>query len=149
MRLVAHWFAWSLLLFGLWLAYVGTLAWTESAVGAAAAGVAAVAVEAVRAQGLLRFPVSPHWVRRTLRVPYDVIVDFGIITAALVGTAVGRGRPHGRLKTVEFHPRGAAGSRAVAAWAGTISPNEYVLDVHETKAVTHALVPSRSRKRLL
>lgn len=145
MRIVVSWLAWWFLLFGLWLAYVGVFAVTESAVGAGAAAIGATAGEIVRAQGLMRFAVEPRWLRRCRRVPWDVLVQFGIVTLALLR----RERPHGRLKTVPFRPRGTAGSRALAAWADTASPNDYVLDIENGEAVKHVLVPGRSSNRVL
>lgn len=145
MRILVAWLAWWFLLFALWLAYVGVFAVTESAVGAGAAAIGATAAEVVRAQGLTRFRVEPRWLLRLLRVPWDVLVQFGIVTLALLR----RARPHGRLKTVSFPPRETAGSRALAAWADTISPNDYVLDIEDGDAVKHVLVPGRSSSRVL
>jgi len=136
---------WWSLLFALWLAYVGVLASTESAVGAGAAALGATVTEAVRAQGLMRFRVEPRWLLRSLRVPSDVLVQFGIVTLALLR----RERPHGRLKNVPFPPRATAGSRALAAWADTLSPNDYVLEIDDGEAVKHVLVPDRSSDSVL
>jgi hypothetical protein len=144
-RVVLAWALWWSLLFALWLAYVGVLASPESAVGAGAAAIGATMAEAVRAQGLMRFQIEPRWLLRSLRVPWDVLVQFGIVTLALLR----RERPHGRLKTVPFPPRATAGSRALAAWADTLSPNDYVLEIEDGEAVKHVLMPGRSSDSVL
>ena len=129
MRVLRNWLLWWLAFFGLWLVYVGVLAPTESAFGAAAAAVAATAAELVRSRGLTRLGPDASLAHRALRMPFDVVVQFWLVTRLL-----GAGeRPHGRLRTVPF--RGGA----LSAWAETISPRNYVLEVEDDEAVEHIL----------
>jgi hypothetical protein len=139
MRSVASWsVVWAGLCL-LWLAYVGVFARTENILGAIAAAVAATAFEVVRRTGLIDIG-SIAAIKRMWRVPLDTVFQFWVITAALL-----RGRPHGRFATVEAPP----GTRVVGAWVDTISPNDYVVDVHGREALRRELVPSHSSDRIL
>ena len=144
MRTVARWLAWWLLLFGLWLTYAGVLAWTESAVGVLAAAVAATAAEVVRAQGLMQVRVEGRWAVRALGVPLRLLRELGLVLIALT-----HGRPHGRLKTVHFSPQGPVATHAFPAWADTITPNDYVLEVEGGDAVKHVLVETDASGEVL
>jgi hypothetical protein len=142
--LIAHWALSWVLLLGLWLSFVGAVDRAETVIGALAAAVAATAAGIVRAQGLLPSRVERAWVRRMLRVPADTVVQF----SAVVGALLRREPPRGRLQTVPFTPRGSSGSRALAAWADTISPNDYVVEIEEGEAAKHVL-ERRSEDRVL
>src|SRR5437879_3806621 len=67
-RLLSLVVSWALLVL-LWIAYVGTLAGTEVLAGVGAAFVAVVALEIVRAQGLLHFRADRAWLARAWTAP--------------------------------------------------------------------------------
>ena len=69
-----------------------------------------------------------------------VVVDFGILMWALVR------RPRGVFVERPF-PDESPGVRAWAAIASGFSPNAYVLEIGEGRAVLHDLVRNRSSER--
>jgi hypothetical protein len=147
MRALVRWLSWWLVLLVIWLAFVGSFAYAETAVGAVAAALAATAMEGIRSRGLQHLLPEPRVASRALRVPRDVVVECWTVMWCL-GTAVARRRApqHGRLRSVPFQPPGtasrASASRAFLAWLASISPNHYVLEVEEDQAATHVLVAS-------
>jgi multisubunit Na+/H+ antiporter MnhE subunit len=140
--------SWWALLVLLWTAYVGTTDEAEVVAGLLAAAVAAVALEVVRSQRLLRFTVDRKWLVRGFGTPAWIVYDFGVVTWELV-RALARGRRvAGRYVEVSF-PAGEKG-RAVHAWRrayattlGTMDPNAIVVDIDPERnvAVLHALRP--------
>ena len=142
-KAVVWWTAWSAFLFLLWLAFVGEWDGTEGVAGAIAAVVVASAATVVRHQRELGFRFRLRWLGETVRVPLQVVVDFGLLVRGLVGgrTGVFHARPTG--------PKGgtaeAAGRAAFVATVATYSPNAYVVDVdRETgEVLLHDLVPYR------
>jgi multisubunit Na+/H+ antiporter MnhE subunit len=137
---------WGLLVL-LWIAYVGTVAGTELAAGVLAALVAAVALETVRAQGLLHFRTDRVWLLRVWKAPAQIVYDFVLLSWLLVRALARRQRIRGEFLTTPF-PTGDL--RAAYAWRrawvttlGTMSPNVLVvdLDVDDRTAVLHSLDP--------
>ena len=143
MRALVRWLSWSLVLLGIWLAFVGGVAYTETAVGAVAAGLVATAMEGVRSRGLQSLLPEPRVATRALHVPRDVVVDCWTVIRVLGTAATQRRAPHGRLQSVSFQPAAAASraspTRAFVAWLASISPNDYVLEIEEEQAGTHVL----------
>src|SRR4029453_9292246 len=82
-RRAGFWIAWYVPLVVLWLAFVDTLAWEEVAAGLVAAAVAATAAEIVRSPDLVRFPLDPRWLRGLAGLPWQVLRDTWLLTAAL------------------------------------------------------------------
>lgn len=151
-RSVASWSCWLALLTGLWLLYVGAFDRVDVVAGILAAAVAATAAEVVRRQGLLRFRLEPQWVMSAWRVPFRIFWEFGLATVAFGRTLVRRRKPfRSGFETVPLPAAGdEPGFRAWAAWAFTLSPNAYVVDVDRgaRQTLVHALLLSRSRGRL-
>jgi multisubunit Na+/H+ antiporter MnhE subunit len=148
-RAAARWLVWWAVLFWVWLLYVGEWNGYEWIAGACGAAIAATAASVVHAQGLLRYRAELRWVRRSRKVLPQVFVDFGILTLALVQTAVRRRPVRGRFFAREFRagredPEGRFRRGFVTA-AATYSPNAYVLDIDcaEQTALVHDLVPHR------
>jgi multisubunit Na+/H+ antiporter MnhE subunit len=131
MRTVFWLVVWWLVLFGLWMLYVGQTT-AENAVAGAIAAAVAVGFAAVLARlGLSRFAVDVgSLVRAATPLPWRLLRDFALITLALV-----RGRPAGRFVEREL-PTGSAGDRAVAGLLGSVAPNAYVVDFDRERKVT-------------
>jgi hypothetical protein len=143
MRALVRWLGWWLVLFGIWLAFVGIVAYTEAAVGAVAAALAATAMESVRSRALQSLLPEPRIASRALRVPRSVVVESWTVIRVLGAAMVQRRAPHGRLQSVPFEAPGAASrasaTRAFMAWIASISPNEYVVEIEEEQAGAHVL----------
>ena len=139
---------------GLWLLLVGTKALLELYAGLIAAAIAAIGLEAVRRQGLLRFRVDVRSLARSLTVPLWTVFDFGVVTVALVRSLARRRRVEGVFLAVPF-PAGDerahyAFRRALTAAAGTIEPNAIVVDIDRERglALLHAIDPRRRTGRM-
>jgi multisubunit Na+/H+ antiporter MnhE subunit len=138
---------WWALLVLLWIAYVGTLAGTELVAGALAALVAAAALEAVRAQGLLRFRTDRVWLLRAWKAPAQIVYDFVVLCRLLARALARRQRIGGEFLSVEF-PTGDRRAeygwrRAWVTTLGTMSPNVLVVDLDADRktALLHSLDP--------
>ena len=133
MRHVAAWAA----LFWLWLLFVGQWnlrQWIAAAV--AATLTTAIGSVAVRAAGIdVRLP--PAWVLKAWSVPVMVFVDFGILMWALVR------RPRGVFVERPYAEEGES-ARAWATVVSGLSPNAYVVEIGEGRAVLHDLVRNRA-----
>ncbi|HET9078791.1 MAG TPA: hypothetical protein VFN68_17780 [Acidimicrobiales bacterium] len=96
----------------------------------------------------LRFRVG--WLRHIPAAAWQVVVDFGVVTAFLLRALVRRERGSGAFVARRDFPAGAADAEGTA-WRGfvsmtsTLSPNSYVVDIdHEDRhRLSHDLVPSR------
>jgi len=140
----AAWSAgWVAALFGLWLLLVGTNAGLEEIGGACAAAAAGCLHWAVTRARTRRIDPSLAWAGRLLGIPWAVVREFGVLVLALVR------RPRGRFRAVPYPARGAtpaaAGRRALLTFAGSLSPNTYVVDVDAELGT--ALVHDLDRRR--
>ena len=124
--------AWWVVLFALWLLFAGQWSWLIAAWGAGLALVAALSGEVVAGQGLLSVRWRPDWLRELGPALAAVVVDFLIISRALVvAMVIGRRR----LGTFRQDRSTAglgelpAGRRAWVTLVATWSPNCYVLDI--------------------
>lgn len=130
----------------LWLLFAATLTTSEFVAGILGAGIAAAATGVVVRQEAFRFAPRARWARRLWRLPWQVIRDFGQVTGALWLRLLGRRRSTGVFRAVPF-PGGRTGRasarRAVAAAAGSLAPNTYVVgfDVEEGLMLVHELMP--------
>jgi len=133
---VRHAVAWAAL-FWLWLLFVGQWnlrQWIAAAVVATLA--TAIGSVAVRAADIdVRVP--PAWVVKAWSVPVMVVVDFGILMWALVR------RPRGVFVERRFEDEGDS-ARAWATVVAGFSPNAYVVEIGEGRAVLHDLVRNRA-----
>ncbi len=138
---------------GLWLLIVGTKALLEVYAGLIAAAIAAVALEAVRRQGLLRFRPELRWVARAAAIPAWAVFDFGVVMLALARSLTRRRLVEGTFLAVPF-PAGDeraryAFRRALATAAGTINPNAIVVDIDRERslALLHTIDTRRKTGR--
>jgi multisubunit Na+/H+ antiporter MnhE subunit len=144
-RLLVWWAA----LFGAWLLFVGEWNLIEVVAGAIAALVAAGLALVVHELGLLPFRVTRAAFAGAASIPRVVVVDFWILTAALVRTVVRRKRVQGVFRAHPFDAGAtgddrAAARRAIAAALATYSPNAYVVDIDVDRGLVllHDLVPN-------
>ncbi len=147
------WFA--LLSFGAllpaYLLLAGSLSWTESVAGVAAAGVSAgfMTIERLRGARGVMLPVPPgRWAASVLA---SLVTDTWRVGAALVGALAGG--MSGAESWQAFRPGGVrssdAGRRALVTLATSLAPNGFVLDVRpsalpeaEHGLLLHRLAPA-------
>jgi len=150
---VAFWLGWWVALFWLWLLLVG--AWNGELVVAAALSATAAATVTEIARARLGF-TAPLPLRLLLELPQAlgmVVVDFGILTLALLRSLARREVVRGRIVEREL-PSGSwvtqgVGSRAWTVLVASYSPNSFVIDVDpgSQRIVLHDLVPNRSSEK--
>ncbi len=138
--------AWWAVLMATWLLLVETFAVPELLVGAVAAGLAASVAETVRELGYVRFAPRVIWLRHAPRVAGQILVDCGILFAALARQLLRRRDVRGVLVRIPVRygddsARDAA-RRALLNFGVSITPNSYVVDLDpETSTVLiHQLV---------
>jgi multisubunit Na+/H+ antiporter MnhE subunit len=147
---VLPWLAWWLALFWLWLLLAGEWNRQEWVAAAIAATVAATLAELARA----RTGFAARLPRRALadvpQVLLMIVVDFGIVTWALLQSVARLRIVRGRLISRDLE-RGAeaaegTGPRAWTALAASYSPNAYVIDIDPEAGTVllHDLVPNRA-----
>ena len=135
-------------LFIFWMLLVATLARTEVAAGVVAATIGTVASEVVRRQRMTTFRPRLRWLLRTWTLPWLVLRDFGVVSAALWRHLTGRKRLRGTFRAVPFPARGddpvAASRRAAATVGGSLAPNAYVVGFAEDEdlVLVHELAPT-------
>lgn len=153
MRHVAFWLGWWVVLFWFWFLLVGE--WNNQEIGAAAiaATIAASLAELARARTGFSIRIPARGLADVPTTLGMVVVDFGIVTWALLASLARRKVVRGRLVSRRLEG-GAAGAHAPGARAWTAllacySPNAYVIDVDpETRTVLlHDLVPNRASER--
>jgi len=138
-----------IVLFLLWLLYVGQWSRAELITGAAAALLAATASEAVRGQNLARFYPATHWVFLLGRLPLDVLRDCGRLTQVFFRWLFFATPPASDFSEVEFPGEGddarADARRALAGGALSLPPNSFVIgiDRQRNRILLHNLTPSR------
>jgi len=138
---------WWVALFGWWIVLVGTNSGSELIAAGVAAFVAALLATAIRRQGLLRFRFEARWLAKTLKVPWNVVHEFGVVFWALALHLAGVRHVSSRYRALPF-PTGrqdsvSAGRRAVASEADAISPNSFPVDMDCERGVVlrHDLDP--------
>jgi hypothetical protein len=143
---VVAWVAWWLALFWLWMLLSGDWNQIEWIAAACAAAVAATIAEIARSRAGVAPRVPLRWVGRAWTVPHQTVVDFGIITWALVRSLVRRRVVRGEFRAHPFPAGEGPGVRAWAVWAGQFSPNAYVVEVDAERdlVLVHDLVPNRA-----
>lgn len=141
-------------LFVLWLLYVGSPNRSELVTGAAASLLAAVASESVRGQNLARYYPATHWVFLLRRLPVDVLRDCGRLTGALARWLFLAALPASGFSEIEFPAGGgdarSEARRALAGGALSLPPNSYVIgfDRERNRILLHNLTPSRDAERV-
>lgn len=149
LRLLISWLGWSAFLFPVYLLLAGTLDWQDLVIGALVAAVSAVATVAAWRVRRLHFRPRLRWLAPLSRVPGQVLIDCGVVFAAL-GRRLFRGQTvEGVFRTIPFDPGGddpeSAARRALILAAGSLAPNTYVIDVDRERGflLVHQLVPTR------
>jgi hypothetical protein len=145
---------WAAALTGTWMLLVAqsTLVNWVAAVGGGV--VAALGARLLAARGHHAYTFRAGWLRWLPALTWQIVADFGIITAAL-GRAIATGRrtAGGGFVAREFDAGGdtARGRswRAFVTLAATWSPNSYVVDIDRTAGhrINHDLVPHRASER--
>jgi hypothetical protein len=145
---------WWLALVGWWVVLVGTNAGLELVAAACAALLATPLVLAIRRLGLLGFRLELRWLATTLKVPWKVVQELGVVFWALALHFAGRRRLTSRYRAFAFPAGGShaasAGRRALAVEADALSPNTLPVDVDTERGVVlrHELVPRRASNRM-
>ena len=131
--LIRLWLAWWCALFVVWLLLVDNVDGQELVAGALAASAAASVGAAVHRQGYIRFRPRLVWVRAVPGVLREVVVDHGVLAAALWRKVVLRQPVAGVNARVPFHHGGDNGRdgarRAMVNFAVSLTPNSYVVDI--------------------
>lgn len=141
---------WWVALFGWWVVLVGTNSGLELLAGACAALLAASLAVALRRRGLLRFRFEARWLARTLRVPWAVARELGVVFWAFALHLAGVRHISSAYRAVPFPTGGndatSAGRRAVAAEVDALSPNGLPVDIDCERGVAlrHELDPRRA-----
>ncbi len=144
--------AWALGSMVMWVLLTSTFRGSELVIGAVAAVLTAVAVEAVRERERFIFRPRLRWLRRGLAIPVRVVVESWLITAALWRHATGRKQVRGALVAVPFDhgpdddPEASA-RRALATLGPSIAPNTVVvgIDAERNELLAHQLAPDPAR----
>lgn len=145
---------WWIALFGWWIVLVGTNAGLELLAAACAALLAALLAAGLRRQRLLRFRFEGPWLARTLRVPWNVVRELGVVFWALALHLVGLRRINSAYRALPFPTGGAdatsAARRAVATEADALSPNGIPVDMDRERGVAlrHELDPRHASDAL-
>jgi hypothetical protein len=146
---VPPWLAIWLALFWLWLLLAGD--WNRIEIIAAACGatVAATLGEIARSRADVAPRIPLRWIGRGWSVPHQIVVDFWIITWALVRSAARREVVRGEFRAHPFPAREGPGVRSWATWTAQFSPNAYVIEIDEERelSLVHDLVPNRASEK--
>jgi hypothetical protein len=150
---VVPWLAWWIVLFWLWLLLVGQWNREQLVAAAIAATLAASVAEFARARTGFAAPLPLRVLAQLPQALGMVVVDFGIVSWALLA-GVARGRiVRGELVVREL-PRGSwaaqgTGPRAWTVLFASYSPNAYVVDVdpEEGRVLLHDLVRHRASEK--
>lgn len=149
MKHAIPWLAWWIALFWLWFLLVGEWNRQELVAAAIAATIAASLAEYARVRTGFRARMSLRGLTDLPQALGMVIVDFGLITWALLASIARRRVVRGKLVSREVAGGAAAaegvGPRAWTVLVATYSPNAYPIAVDpETHTVLlHDLVPNR------
>ena len=145
---------WWIALFGWWIVLVGTNAGLELVAGACAAVLAALLAAGLRRQRLLQFRFEPRWLAKTLKVPWTVVRELGVVFWALALHLIGVRRIRSAYRTLPFPTGGtdatSAGRRAVATEVDALSPNGIPVDMDCERGVAlrHELDPRHASDAL-
>jgi multisubunit Na+/H+ antiporter MnhE subunit len=137
-RALAFWLGWALASMVLWLLLTSTIDPAEAIVGAGASAIAATIAEIVRVKEPFVFRPRARWFRRAWRIPVQIALDTTTVTGVLLLYLVGRRQVRGSWWAIPFRHGGAgdatdAARRALATIGTGLSPNSYVVGVHESQ----------------
>jgi hypothetical protein len=126
------WVLWWIALFWLWFALQGEWNRIEWVAAAGMATVGATLATLIASRGLFSYRVPWPAIAASARVPLQVVIDFGIVSAVLVRRLAGRD-VRGRFVVREFELVGVGATRTgEVAWrtlAAMVSPNALPIDV--------------------
>jgi hypothetical protein len=151
-RTLVTYAGWWVASFWLWIAYQGEWNKVEWVAAACAATLAAAFATLVAHHGLLRYRVPTRALAEGANVPLQIVVDFAIVTRALVRRLLGH-ETHGAFVVRSLPSAGsgatAAGDRAARGILATYSPNAYVIDLDAANhtVLLHDLVPNRNSEK--
>lgn len=133
LRRLALSLVWWPLLVGLWALLVSSRSLDELLAGTGFGLLAAVALEAVRREGRVRFRPRAGWLLLVLRLPWRILVDTAIVFRAL-GRVVRRRPLRDELRAVRFDAGAPADARsttrrALAVWLVSAAPNTIAVDL--------------------
>jgi hypothetical protein len=141
---------WWLALGGWWLILVGTNAGLEEIAAGCATTLGTLLAYGLRRQGLTSSRFEPAWIVKSLRFPWNVVRELGIVFWAL-GLHLARVRPVRSAYRAFPFPAGGAdptsrGRRALAATFDAVSPNTFPVDIDTERGVVlrHELDPRHS-----
>ena len=153
MKHVFPWLAWWLALFWFWFLLVGEWNRQEVIAAAIAATIAATIAELARTRTGFSVGVPLRAVADLPQALGMVLVDFGIVSWALLKSLARRRIVRGKLVSRQLEG-GAVTPRGVGPLAWTVlvacySPNAYVIDVdaEQRSVLLHDLVPHRASER--
>jgi hypothetical protein len=152
-RHVVAWLITWVVLWWLWQLLTGEWNHYEWIAGACAATIAATIGEIARTRAGVRAHVPLRRLGTGWSALPQVVADFGIITWALVRSALQREVVRGAFITREFPAgRGDPESVGVRTWVTVLadySPNAYVIDIDTEKkqVLLHDLVPHRKSEQ--
>ncbi len=135
-----------ILLFGLYLLFVGQATIAELVAALVTSGLAAAYHWYVRTKAHRRFRFAAPWLRLGLRVARALARDTALVGWGLTRAILGR-MVRGGLTRQPFQAGGhtpqAAAHRGIDMLAASIAPNSYVIDVPEPPRglLMHRLVP--------
>ena len=145
-RWIVYALLWWVVLLGLWLLFVDTLALAEVLVGLGAAALAALAALGIHAYGGTRFRFQVRWLLLLRDVPASTLRDCATLGVVLWRHLIRGERARGAFRTIPFpihEGPTAAAWRAFVASAMAIAPNTYVIrfDRERDTVIAHQLVP--------
>lgn len=150
-RRAAGWLAWWVLLMSFWIVVDDSIARDELLAGAGAAALGAFLAELVTYQAATRFRMRAEWLTPALRLPGQVLVDTGIVFAALWRRlAHGEEPPSGfRELPARFGDDSDEGVTRRALYVGgrSVAPNTFVLGIDKDRdvMVVHQLVVNEGK----
>lgn len=137
--------AWWIALFWLWLLLVGEWNREQVVAAAIAATLAGAAAEFARTRTGLSAPLPPRLLADVPQALWMVVVDFGIVSWALVASVFRRRVVRGELIERESAAARGTGNRAWTVLLASYSPNAYVVDIDSDteRVLLHDLIPHR------
>jgi multisubunit Na+/H+ antiporter MnhE subunit len=145
-RWILYALLWWVVLLGLWLLFVDSLAPAEVLVGLGAAAVAALAALGIHAYGGPRFRFRVRWLLLLHDVPASTLRDCATLGGVLWRRLIRGERARGAFRTIPFPihdgPTPAAW-RAFVVGATSIAPNTYPIrfDRERDTIIVHQLMP--------
>jgi hypothetical protein len=150
---VVGWCGLCFVFFWLWMLLVGEWNHYEWIGAAATSAVSATIGEIARSRAAVRARVPLRVVASSWSVLHQTLVDFAIITWALVVSARRREVVRGSFRAHPFETGGddqrSTGMRAWTHWAANISPNSIAIDLDKERnlSLVHDLIPNRNSEK--